>query len=90
MNITNEQLFDVLKTVVTIDEDGTKHWYVNDKLHRIDGPAIEWSDGVKWWYLNGLRHRIDGPAIEYSYGDNHWYINGKQLTEDEYNKRTTT
>jgi hypothetical protein len=34
-----------------IDEDGTKWWYVDDWLHRTDGPAIEWPDGdVQWWW----------------------------------------
>jgi hypothetical protein len=28
-------------------------WYLNGKLHREDGPAIEWSGGNSWWYLNG-------------------------------------
>ena len=25
---------------------------MNDKLHREDGPAIEWANGDKEWYLN--------------------------------------
>ena len=33
--------------------DGTKSWYLNGKLHREDGPAIECADGNKFWYLNG-------------------------------------
>lgn len=33
--------------------DGTKSWYLNDKRHREDGPAVEYSDGDKFWYLNG-------------------------------------
>jgi len=32
--------------------DGTKRWFLNGKLHREDGPAIEWPDGKKYWYLN--------------------------------------
>ena len=31
---------------------GTKEWYLNDKLHREDGPAMEFANGTKWWYLN--------------------------------------
>ena len=30
-----------------------KAWFLNGKLHREDGPAIEWADGTKVWYLNG-------------------------------------
>ena len=32
--------------------NGDKHWYLNGKLHREDGPAIERSNGDKYWYLN--------------------------------------
>jgi hypothetical protein len=32
--------------------DGTKRWFLNGKLNREDGPAIEWPDGKKYWYLN--------------------------------------
>lgn len=31
----------------------TKKWYKNGKLHRDDGPAVEYSDGYKEWFLNG-------------------------------------
>ncbi len=36
-----------------VNSNGTKRWYLNGKLHREDGPAIEWSDGTKEWWLNG-------------------------------------
>ena len=26
---------------------------LNGKLHREDGPAVEWANGRKHWYLNG-------------------------------------
>tara|TARA_R110002126_G_scaffold60959_3_gene158117 strand:- start:3588 stop:3974 length:387 start_codon:yes stop_codon:yes gene_type:complete len=67
---------------VKVYEDGTKKWYLNDELHRIDGPAIEYSSGAKHWYLNGKLHREDGPAIEYSSGSKHWYLNGERHRED--------
>ncbi len=38
---------------VTVHGNGTKYWHLNGKLHREDGPAIEWADGDKDWYLNG-------------------------------------
>jgi cytoplasmic iron level regulating protein YaaA (DUF328/UPF0246 family) len=39
---------------VTVDEKGTIKWYnEKGKLHREDGPAIEFWDGDKYWYLNG-------------------------------------
>lgn len=50
-------------------------WYKNNKLHRENGPAIEYSDGNKSWYKNNRLHREDGPAIEYKDGSKHWYYN---------------
>jgi hypothetical protein len=60
--------------------DGTKYWYLNGKLHRTDGPAIERSNGTKYWYLNGKLHRTDGPAIERSNGTKSWWLNGKKYS----------
>jgi len=56
------------KSICCEDEDGTKEWYRNGKLHREDGPAIEYNYGTKYWYRNGKLHREDGPAIEDSDG----------------------
>jgi hypothetical protein len=56
---------------------GNKVWWLNDRLHRTDGPAIEYANGDKKWWLNGKCHREDGPAIEYANGDKMWYLNGK-------------
>ena len=38
------------------DSDGDKHWFLNGKLDRNDGPAVEDPDGTKEWYLNGFRY----------------------------------
>jgi hypothetical protein len=62
---------------LTIDEYGSKGWYLNDKPHRTDGPAIECTDGTKRWYHNGELHRTDGPAIECTDGTKYWYNNGE-------------
>jgi hypothetical protein len=66
-------------TGTAIDTDGTKYWYLNGKIHREDGPAIEGTTGSKYWYRNGQYHREDGPAIEYSNGTGYWYLNGKRI-----------
>ena len=71
-------------TGLVIDRDGDKHWYLNGKIHREDGPAIEWVDGSNFWFLKGKRHREDGPAIEWAKGDKWWYLNGERLTEQEW------
>ena len=32
---------------------GTKFWFQNGLVHRIDGPAVVYADGSKRWYING-------------------------------------
>jgi hypothetical protein len=68
----------IVKDIITYKYtvDYVTNYYLDDKLHRIDGPAKEWNDGTKCWFQNGKRHRIDGPAIEYPDGEKHWYQNG--------------
>ena len=31
---------------------GTKMWFVNNQLHRANGPAVRWSNSEQewWWY----------------------------------------
>ena len=69
---------------VKVDDNGDKEWFLNGKLHRVDGPAVEYADGSKRWYIDGKRHRIDGPAIEYANGTKCWYLDGNKLTEEQW------
>jgi hypothetical protein len=56
-----------------------RYFNENDKLHRLDGPAIEHSSGEKYWYKNGLRHREDCPAVESIYGYKKYWYNGEYI-----------
>jgi len=58
---------------------GTKRWFLNEKLHRLDGPAVEYFDGDKLWFLHDRLHRLDGPAVEYIDGDKEWWVDGDQI-----------
>ena len=49
------------KPEVKVDTDGNKHWFLNGKLHREDGPAVEYADGTKEWYLNGKKLIVRPP-----------------------------
>tara|TARA_S200002703_G_scaffold115618_1_gene101167 strand:+ start:41 stop:406 length:366 start_codon:yes stop_codon:yes gene_type:complete len=71
-----------IEYTVKVFENGTKHRFLNGKLHREDGPAIESADGTKHWYLDGKKHREDGPAAEYADGTKHWYLNNNLHRED--------
>ena len=66
--------------------DGSKEWYLDGKLHREDGPAIEWADGTKIWLLNGKRHREDGHAVEYPDGSKYWFLDGEEITLNTKNE----
>ena len=61
---------------VQVNDEGTKFWHQNGKLHRTDGPAAEFADGTKFWHQNDKFHRTDGPAVEYADGTKKWYQNG--------------
>lgn len=55
-----------------------KMWFKLDKLHREDGPAIEYNNGDKKWFVDGKLHRKDGPAVECgSINIEEWYLDGK-------------
>ena len=60
-----------------------RYYYdVAGKLHREDGPAVEWADGYKAYYIHGLPHREDGPAVETADGGKKYYIHGQRHRED--------
>lgn len=59
-------------------EYGNKVWRNEEgKLHRLDGPAVEYADGTKVWMVEGKFHRLDGPAEELANGTKAWYVDGK-------------
>jgi hypothetical protein len=60
-----------------VEFKGIKRWLLNDKIHRENGPAVEWPDGEAHWYLNGKLHREGGPAIERPCGSKSWFFNGE-------------
>ena len=63
----------------SIDSNGTKYWWKNWRLHRDDGPAVEWADGSVVWKQNGKYHREDGPAIECANGSKSWWIHDRKI-----------
>jgi len=60
-------------------------WWFGGKLHREDGPAVEWANGTKEWCIDNDNHRIGGPSIEFGDGNNnHFAIDGRGKFEKEY------
>jgi len=41
-----------MKNGLIIDAIGTKRHYLNNKLHREDGPAVEWPGNMNVYYLD--------------------------------------
>ena len=60
-----------------VDKFGDVRWYLNNELHREDGPAVELASGSCFWYLNDQLHRTSGPAIERANGDGEWRLYGR-------------
>jgi hypothetical protein len=70
------------ESIRTEDEYGSIFFKLpNGKLHRENGPAVEFTNGDKSWYINGKWHREDGPAVEHADGYKWWFLNGIQYTE---------
>ena len=69
---------------------GAKEWFLNGKLHRVDGPAIENPNGEKLWYLHGNLHREDGPAIEWPNGTKFWYLNDEKVSWEQVFRQAKT
>ncbi len=66
-----------MKNGLHIDIMKNKIWYLNDRIHREDGPAIETETGYFTWCKNGEKHREDGPAHIEPDGTKWWYLHGK-------------
>ena len=62
-------------------DDRIEYWE-NGKLHRTDGPAIEYANGKKEWYVNSLLHRINGPAVEDVDGSKLWFVHGRYINRE--------
>jgi hypothetical protein len=69
--------------------DGSKYYYLNNKYHRKDGPAI-YSGNCTYWYIDGKLHREDGPAVEYInnhyIGPGSWWLNDKHVSQKEFER----
>jgi hypothetical protein len=48
--------FPVNYTGIVEQSNGDLIWYYKGKVHREDGPAIDYPNGYKAWYLNGIKY----------------------------------
>ena len=83
--MTEDAVFEALALECRVDKYGTVRYFNTlGELHRVHGPAVEYSDGDSAWYHSGQRHRLDGPAVECTGGGGgkYWYQNGFLHRED--------
>ena len=86
------------KVKITYHENGNKRseiWHLNNQLHRIDGPAIQFqyekgNKDCEFWYQNNNLNRLNGPAIQswYKNGQKYierWFENGKEIKPNTIN-----
>jgi hypothetical protein len=76
-----------MKNGLVISEIGTRIYYLNDRFHRENGPAIEYISGSKEYWIHGQLHREDGPAAEFSSGIKWYFLNNQRFdTEQDHSK----
>lgn len=74
-----------MPTIKTYSNGTKTHLDGDGRLHRLDGPAIEWANGDYYWYKDGKLHRTDGPAIKT--GDMVcWYFNDTEIKSEILDK----
>lgn len=78
LNGNNHKYFHCFKEPSIIYPNGTKEWYIEDKLHRKDDPAVEYANGDKEWWYYGKRHNKNYPAAIYG-NKRYWFCNGNFL-----------
>lgn len=89
LKISNSKPFPIFLFSVRLTTSmyGSIFWVLNNKFHRVDGPAVEHAYGYKEWWANGKLHRLDGPAIEDpKHKIEEWWINDFPIDPKKYNE----
>jgi hypothetical protein len=71
----------IVKEIDELDDRVTYRRRSDNRLHRVDGPAVEYAGGGREWWVEGKLHRVDGPAIEYAGGEREWFLTGLGMSE---------
>ena len=73
---------------ICVEINGDKCWLLDNKLHREDGPAMEYANGDVTYWVHGKLHREDGPAIILANGKEWYWLLGERVTAEEHEVRT--
>jgi len=69
-----------MKKILAIEwDDGTKAWYENGRLHRLNGPAYVTDTGTKEYWINGVE------LTEEEWKERIMKITPIQMTKDTFN-----
>ena len=53
-----------MKEYTVIVYSNRTEWFLNNKRHREDGPAYEYSNGNKQWWLNGKQYYTEEEFLK--------------------------
>lgn len=67
---------------IVSDDSGAQQHFVDNVLHREDGPAMFDVFGNEYWFRHGVQHREDGPAVQFKDGYQVWYFQGHRHRVD--------
>ena len=67
---------------VRVYSDGSKEYFLNGKLHKEDGPAVEYTNGYKAWYKNGKPYNENGPVVIHPNGDKEYFVNKEEVKQE--------
>ena len=59
-------------------DEPIRYWDSNSKLHRSNGPAVDFNDGDWVWRLHGKQHRYYGPSDRFS-KKYYWFVHGRYI-----------
>jgi hypothetical protein len=63
--------------------NGDEEWFLNDKRHREQGPAIKQANGYEAWYMYDELHNDNGPAIINTNEEYFYYLGGIKFSDME-------
>jgi len=65
-------------------KDGIKKYYLAERIHRLDAPAVICNNGTVQHFFAGRLHNIKGPACILAKGLPSYYLCGDKLTFNEW------
>jgi len=65
-------------------KNGTKYWYKHGKLHRLNGPAAEYTNGTKMYHIEGTELTEDEFNESKDWEQFEPEDDGSNLTQDEF------